>query len=499
MEDTSPTTRNSSTTITDLNMDALIHCASHLNLQDLSNMAISSKYLQRAAYSDPIWQSLFRQRWSPLVHTGFPHTSTAREAYLARRTDLLQFKFIDPVVVDFPTEAKPHENLHLDKDNIIFSQGSSVHVLSIDNFLYGRDSYVTLRDHTARITSLRLIPLEETCLNSSKMLKNDKLLVTSSFDHSIRLWWKGHCQRSFRGHNGSVSTLADKLLGDRPSKILASGGLDGTVRLWTLDSSGKRGQHALKATLYGHEKPVVLMSVAGHKTSLLVSISRNSKVMVWDTATSSAVRSSCCVGKSTVPGAPKAMKCHESLIYIAAGSSVVAIDIRTMRQVFKVNHQELHSFQMLPEKSLICTGLAQRAMLWDVRRGCDIQKGEAVAELDGHVGNVNLLHMDPYKIVSGGLEDFQVHVWETGSGGRANSFICCPLSDSRPGFGCSAMAVDGSRIVTACNDGDHSALCFRDFNNATVPISSDSCILHSKFWGPQSQGDTSEESDNDSS
>ncbi|KAF3682389.1 putative FACT complex subunit SSRP1-like [Capsicum annuum] len=263
----------SSTTITDLDMDALIQCASHLNLHDLSNMAMSSKYLQTAAYSDPIWQSLFRQQWSPLVRTGFPRTSTAREAYLARRTDLLQFKFIDPVVVDFTTEAKHHENLHLDKDNIIFSQGSSVHVLNIENFLYGRDPFVTLRDHTARIftlrdhtariTSLRLIPWEETCLYSSKMQKNDNLLVTSSFDHSIRLWWKGHCQRSFRGHNGPVSTLSDKLLGDRPSIILASGGLDGTVRLWSLDSSGKRGQHALKATLYGHEKPVVLMSVAG--------------------------------------------------------------------------------------------------------------------------------------------------------------------------------------------------------------------------------------------
>lgn len=74
---------------------------------------------------------------------------------------------------------------------------------------------------------------------------------------------QGTCQRCFRGHNGPVSALSDKLLGDGTGKMLASGGEDGTVRLWSLNSSGKRGQHALKATLHGHEKPIKLMSVAG--------------------------------------------------------------------------------------------------------------------------------------------------------------------------------------------------------------------------------------------
>lgn len=62
MDETSspPATGNSSTSLTDVDMDALVHCASYLNLQDVSNMAMSSKYLQKAAYSDPVWESLFR-------------------------------------------------------------------------------------------------------------------------------------------------------------------------------------------------------------------------------------------------------------------------------------------------------------------------------------------------------------------------------------------------------------------------------------------------------
>lgn len=59
-------------------------------------------------------------------------------------------------------------------------------------------------------------------------------------------------------------TLSDKLLGDGSGKIFASGGEDGTVRLWSVNSSGKRGQQALKATLYGHDKAVSLASVAGY-------------------------------------------------------------------------------------------------------------------------------------------------------------------------------------------------------------------------------------------
>ena len=54
---------------------------------------------------------------------------------------------------------------------------------------------------------------------------------------------------------------------------------------------------------------------------------------VWDTTTSSAVRSSCCVGMTSVLSTPVGMKCDESLLYVAAGSSVATIDLRTMQSV----------------------------------------------------------------------------------------------------------------------------------------------------------------------
>ncbi|KAA8530330.1 hypothetical protein F0562_005039 [Nyssa sinensis] len=492
MVEPTPTKDRSSTTMTDLNMDSLVCCASYLNLKDVSNIAVTCKYLKTVAYSDSIWKKLFREQWPQQV-ASFSQTSGVREEYLARHTALQQFKFSDPLVADFYTNAKPYSHVFLDKNDIIFSQGAMIHMLKIDSLLNGRYSLVTLSDHNSRITCMRLFSLSETSLFRSEAQRNENVLVTSSYDHSIRLWWKGCCQRCFRGHNGPVSTLSDRLLGDGSGKIFASGGVDGTVRLWSLGSSGKRGQHALKATLFGHQKPVVLMSVAGHKPSLLVSISKDSKVRLWDTTTSSAARSSCCVGMTSVPGAPVGIKCHESLLYVAAGSSVYAIDLRTMQKAFctPINQPQLYSFEIMPSKSLICTGGIGRAMLWDVRRSCDTLKAEPITDLDGHMGAITHLHMDPYKIVTGGPKDSYVNVWEVDTGTKTNSLSCFSYGPS-PSSGCSAMAVRGWQIVTASCGEELGHLRFRDFTNASYHVSLNENEFASKFWGPQPYDDTDE-------
>lgn len=78
---------------------------------------------------------------------------------------------------------------------------------------------------------------------------------------------------------------------------------------------------------------------------------------MWDTNASSFARSSCCVGMTSTLGAPIDMKCNEHLVYVAAGSSVTAIDLRTMQKVvIAAVDAKLYSFQARPSKSLFCIG-----------------------------------------------------------------------------------------------------------------------------------------------
>lgn len=101
-----------------------------------------------------------------------------------------------------------------------------------------------------------------------------------------------------------------------------------------------------------------------------------------------------------------------------------------------------------------------------------------MVELYGHRGPVKLLHMDAHKIVTGGPDDSYVNVWEPETGSCSNTLTCSPndtndVDADDPGFGCSAFAVQGCRIVTA-GIGEYCLLRYRDFDSAHCPVSYDS-------------------------
>lgn len=128
-------------------------------------------------------------------------------------------------------------------------------------------------------------------------------------------------------------------------------------------------------------------------------------------------------------------------------------------------------------------------MLWDVRRNQDGHKPVPIAELEGHRGPVSFLHMDPYKIVTGGPGDIYVNIWEVDSGTQANSLSCWFNEDAGSSTTLSSFAVNGCRIFTACYDEDLGLLRCRDYTSASRPIVEHGEVL-SRFWDPECYSDS---------
>ncbi|KAL6626889.1 hypothetical protein ACP70R_030615 [Stipagrostis hirtigluma subsp. patula] len=479
-------------TLADLDGDVLAHCAGYLGARDVASLAMACRPLRAAAYCDAVWYRLFRDQWPfqkvPRGALGL------REQYIRRHTEVHKMKFDDPASAIYylnPTETAP-SHLMLDSNCIWLCQGPVTRKLSVG---WPEPEMVeTQRSHGARITCMRLVPLIDTPLFRSDTQANEKALITSSTDRTIRLCWKGH-SRCYKGHSGPVTALADKLLDDGEFKVLASGGEDCTIRLWCMSTKAKN--RALISTFHGHEKTLSFLSVAWHKSSLLVSSSKDSKVRVWDTMAPPSSGSSSCVGSTHLnsSGSPIAMKCYESLCYIAAGSEVTAIDLRTMKKasVLALPNRRILSCEMLPSEWLICTGTKDKALLWDIRKSQE--PSNAVVELHSD-GLVTFLHLDPYKVVTGVPADGQVHVWETRTGDLLNTLSCGEPVKSAGRGTVSAMAVDGCRIAMAGSSADGSFLHYRDFLKSSVLVSLPGKEV-SRFWRPQQLDDDEDDNSED--
>nr|CAB3471925.1 unnamed protein product [Digitaria exilis] len=432
-------------TLADLDGDVLAHCAGYLGARDVVSLAMACRPLRAAAYCDAVWHRLFRDQWP--VEKVPCRASGLRELYIQRHTEVHQMKFDDPQSAIYylnPAETTPN-HLMLDRNSIWLCQG-----LVAKKFTSFFSVVEIHRNHGARITCMRLFPLIDTPLCRNDTQNDENALVTSSTDRTIRLCWKGQ-SRGYKGHSAPVTALADKLLVGGECKVLASGGEDCTIRLW-------------------------------HKPSLLVSSSKDSKIKVWDTVAPSSGSSSC-VGSTHVNSSspPIAMKCHESLCYMAAGSEVTMVDLRTMKKasVLALDNHRILSCEMLPSEWLICTGTKDKALLWDIRKAQELPNKVAEMQSDGPV---TLLHLGRYKVVTGVPSNGEVHVWETPTGGLLNTLSCDEPTRSGGRNLLSAMAVDGCRIAMAGGSPEGgSVLHYRDFLKSSVPVSLPGKEV-SRFW-----------------
>jgi len=340
---------------------------------------------------------------------------------------------------------------------------------------------------------MRLVPVAALGAMRNFLGGASNFLITSSCDHTIRIWGKGRSLRTLRGHQGPVQILADKLVGKEGSlPVLASGGSDCTVRLWGLTSSGgNRGHSPLLATLHGHEQPIKELAVARHNPNLLVSAAKDTKIRVWDVAATSSGAAGACVGSTRgfFEGVPVGLKTGDSLCYIGSGSSVKAVDLRTLRTVATAAFHEpgILTFALSPSGVGICTGgLDRTAKLWDLRKSEECPEPWAV--LGNHMGPVHCVHYDMYKVISGGPSDREVHVWNAETGDEISTLDCAVAASSSVNVGVSALVANGGKLVTGTCGEDPGVVRLQDFSNCVNPlVECDTEVSNkhsstSKFW-----------------
>lgn len=319
------------------------------------------------------------------------------------------------------------------------------------------------------------------------------------------LFIQGRSLRTLRGHQGPVSTLADQLVGKQGSPpVLASGGTDGTVRLWSLSySNNSRGRSPLLATLHGLEPTIKELAVAGHNPALLISAAKDAKLRVWDVmVTPSSAGVGACVGttKGTFEGIPVGLKSVDSICYVGGGTTIKAVDLRTMCTVATVaSHASgVLTFSVSPSGTGICTGGSDKiAKLWDLRMVGESPTPWAV--LGNHMGSVHRLHYDSYKVITGGTADRHVRVWNAETGEEISA-IDSTISSST-GTGVSAFAANGGKLVTGTCGEDPGFVRFQDFSNCVNPLvdsRTDVSLEHhncSKFWENTPDDDCDSDSD----
>jgi WD40 repeat protein len=165
----------------------------------------------------------------------------------------------------------------------------------------------TLRGHKDSIYSLAVSP-------------NGKLLVTGSYDQTIKLWdlESGSELKTLTGHNGAIFGLAfhknGKLLasasGDRTIKLwdiergerldtfgqpaldqyavafspdgrfVAAGGVDNRIRIWKLSDSAAEGTNEIIVSRFAHEQPIVKLAYSADGQTL-VSSAEGRSVKFW--------------------------------------------------------------------------------------------------------------------------------------------------------------------------------------------------------------------------
>jgi len=240
-----------------------------------------------------------------------------------------------------------------------------------------------------------------------------RLVASGSVDGTVRLWDSstGGPLVTLQAHTGAVWSVALSTNG----RLLASGGLDGMVRLWDPRSGSSAGHRVsserLLATMQGHSGPVHSVALSADAL-LLASGGGDGTVRLWEV---SSERLLATMQGHSGPVHGVALSADARLLASGGWDGMVSLwEVSSERLLATLQGQTggVRSVALTADGRLLASGGQDGTLrLWDV------VSRRLLATLQGHASPVGgvAFSADGRLLASGGL-DGTVRLWEPGSG-----------------------------------------------------------------------------------
>jgi WD40 repeat protein len=303
-----------------------------------------------------------------------------------------------------------------------------------------------------------------------------KTLASGSMDKTIRLWdvHTGQCLKVLQGHKGSVWSLAFKRTG-----VLASGSQDHTVKFWDLDSGENSGENSSQCikTLQGHTDEILAIAFS-QDGQLVASGGIDQTVRIWNVDTNQCLNvlehPNCLLSLSFSADGRLASGCKDHLVRIwdiAQGSCVQVLKGHT-HWVYSVDYAPKRARSQ--EQMLVSSGLDETIRFWDP------ETGQGLRTLQGHANWILSVALSPEgQIVSGG-KDRTVRIWDPTTG------QCLKVLKRHSSHGqiwSVACSPNGQTLVSGSSDGKitiwdiHTGQCLK-------VLQAHNSLVHSVTYGP---------------